>query len=102
MLRKSEYKSVEYRNSTVGKGGFTFTRLGVASIAFLYLVSVLTLVLVAKMALATPVDATLATSTAQASFLADNSGRIIAIVIGLGVALGFFANSKREAHKLLR
>lgn len=102
MLQKNKFTSNGYKSSALSdKVYFALPRVSVLSAAIIYFLSVLFLVLITKLSLASTVEATMvAQETARVS--SELSTRVMASVVGLFVAVGFFVASKREAYKLLR
>ena len=75
-------------------------RRSVFTVAVIYLLSVIVLVLLTKLAFAHTVEP--ATVARHVHTATDISSRVVAVVLGLAVAFGFFFASKYQAYKLLR
>ena len=101
MFQQNKFTSPNYKSSTLtGRRFSVLPRRSVLAAAVIYLLSVLVLVLLTKLAFAHTVEP--ATVVEHVHTATDVSGRIVAVILGLAVAFGFFFASKYQAYKLLR
>ncbi|MCK5041909.1 MAG: hypothetical protein KAR62_06420 [Sphingomonadales bacterium] len=101
MFQQNKFTSPDYKSSTVtGRRFSVLPRKSVLAVAVIYLLSVLILVLLTKLAFAHTVEPT--TVVEHVHVATDISSRVVAVVLGLAAAFGFFFASKYQAYKLLR
>jgi hypothetical protein len=101
MFQQNKFVSTSYQLSALkNKGAFKSQALNIFSVAVIYLLSVLFLVLLTKMSFASPALTTAIVEQADV-VASDYFARIVAGFLGMLVAVAFFLASKREAHKLL-
>ena len=94
MQQQNKFKAVS------GKRFFAMPRLPVWGAAIIYLLSVLFLVLLTKLSLASTIDTAFLIQEADI-VTSTISKRTIAVFLGLFVAVAFFIQSKRQAYKIL-